>query len=128
MESWGHLLVLALAAIGIGLFLFNMRMASTGYRDMRKLEASKRDFDAQMATIRPLTERFKELKAEFDILAADMEDEERSRLWSEVDEKNREVAEILLLGSLGKAIPLMEETVALAESVVASLKSDHSEQ
>ena len=110
--------------IGIGLFLYNMRMAGTGYRQMRKLEADKRDFDASMESINALTERFKALKAEFDELAADMEAEKRAELWAEVDDMNREVATTLLLGSLKQAIPLMEETISLAETVVASLKPE----
>ena len=71
-----------------------------------------------------LTERFKALKAEFDELAADMEAEKRAELWAEVDDMNREVATTLLLGSLKQAIPLMEETISLAETVVASLKPE----
>lgn len=119
--NWGVAALVVLLLGGLGLFLFNMRMAVSGYRQMRNHERDVASHKTAMVRLEVLQLDLHSLKVDFDSATASMIEPERKELWKPVSDKQIAAINCLLTNDGEAARTCLEEAVELARQIVEDL-------
>jgi|AGTN01.3.fsa_nt_gi hypothetical protein len=108
--------VLVLAAVGIGLFLFNMYQASQGLKTMREIKRQGEAHDANMEELTTLQMRLAELKRLF--FACSLSQAEKQEMWKPIDATLAPAVSALLSDGAQSGLVYLRRAVAEAQSLV----------
>lgn len=114
-------IVIALAAVGLGLLIFNLVQARNGWRQMKQMDRNFRASNALFSLIEGHERDLKGWKAEFDRRAGHLPEEERTRLWKPVDEHTVPAIRALMGGNSRLALSELTQAAAKARQVAEGL-------
>jgi hypothetical protein len=114
--------ILALAAVGVGLFIFNMFQAASGIRSMREIKRAGEEHSANMDELTTMQAQLQELKRQF--FACSLSQAEKQEMWKPVDAALAPAVNALLSGGAQSGLVHLRRAVAEAQRLVAESKRD----
>jgi len=100
------ILLLALLALGMGLFLYNLRMAFAGLSQSHKIKEQRAACDREAASMQVLTERTTLLRAQ----VRNVFGENLSAVFQPIDDLSSQAISALLAGDSARALQLLEQS------------------